>query len=129
MSTSMSEMKSAALAADERRYQALYTENLGALDAMLVDEYVHIHANGKVDDKAIFIGTLKAGKYRFISAERTAQRVRVFGTTVLLDGLVATTILVGGESKTISNAFTTVWSTESSEWHLLHWQATKLAEA
>lgn len=115
--------------ADEARYQALFSRNFEVLSKILHREYVHTHANGKIDDKSTFIETLLADKYRFLAAERTEQRVRKFGAVVLLDGKVATTISVGGEEKIIRNAFLTVWNVPAHEWELLHWQATKLPDA
>ncbi|GEM_PF-6036557 len=44
-------IESQILAADEARYQALYRQDLEALDRMLADDYVHTHANGKIDGR------------------------------------------------------------------------------
>jgi len=95
---------------------------------MLVDaDYVHIHANGKVDDKAAFLASIEAARYRFIDAERTEQQIRIAGPLVLLHGRTRTTLDVEGEIKVMDNAFTTVWKRTGDGLKLLHWQATKRA--
>lgn len=126
MTTKKPDVRSQVLAADESRYQALYRQDVAELGRMLVDDgYVHIHANGNVDDKAAFLASIQAARYRFINAERTAQQVRLAGPLVLLHGRTRTTLDVAGETKVMDNAFTTVWKQTEDGLKLLHWQATK----
>jgi len=114
------------LAADEARYQALYRQDVAALGEMLLEDYVHVHANGKTDDKAAFLTSISVARYRFIQAERTGQQVRVAGPVVLLHGMTRTTLDVAGEIKVMDNAFVTAWKQTNDGLRLLHWQATKL---
>ncbi len=117
------------LAADEARYQALYAQDTAALEHMLTSDYVHTHANGKTDDKAAFLSSIAAGRYRFVEAVRTEQRVRTAGPTIVLSGTTRTTLDVGGETKVMRNAFVTVWVESETALQLLHWQATALPAA
>lgn len=117
------------LEADEARYRALYAQNLTMLEAMLHDDYVHTHANGKVDDKQKFLASVKTAKYRFVRADRIDQKVRVLAGAALLSGRTNTTIEVGAEVKTMHNAFVTAWTFDAGHWRLLHWQATKIVDA
>lgn len=119
----------AVLAADEARYQALYAQDIHALDAMLVEDYVHTHANGKIDDKATFLSAIRSAKYRFVLAERTHQHVRWYGPLALLSGLTKTTIRVGDETRQLNNAFVTVWLADADRLRMVHWQATKVVDA
>lgn len=126
MTIENSDIRSQVLAADESRYQALYRQDVAALGRMLVDgDYVHIHANGEVDDKAAFLASIEAARYRFIDAERTEQQVRLVGPLILLHGRTRTTLDVAGEIKVMDNTFTTVWKQTEDGLKLLHWQATK----
>lgn len=129
MNSTTSEMESQVLAADEARYQALYKQDIAALDGLLAQDYVHTHANGKVDDKAAFLASIQAAKYRFVDATRTQQKVRFVGPVAVLNGNTKTTLDVGGETRVINNAFVTVWAASEGGLKLLHWQATKLPEA
>lgn len=129
MSTATPSIESQVLAADEARYQALYRQDTDALAQMLTEDYVHTHANGVSDDKAAFLASIKAAKYRFVEAVRTEQQVRSLGSVFILNGKTRTTIDVKGETKTLSNAFVTVWLQSDGGLKLLHWQATKLADA
>lgn len=116
------------LAADEARYQALYRQDTTALEPMLADDYVHVHANGKIDDRSGFLASIRAAAYRFVRAERTAQSVRCVGDVVLLHGRTATTLDVAGETRLMNNAFSTVWICAGGRLQLLHWQATKMLD-
>lgn len=117
------------LAADEARYQALYAQDTATLEHMLAPDYVHTHANGKTDDRATFLSTISAGRYRFVEAIRTDQRVRAMGPAIVLSGTTRTTLDVGGETKVMRNAFVTVWVESDATLQLLHWQATALPAA
>lgn len=117
------------LAADEARYQALYAQDTATLQQMLAADYVHTHANGKTDDKATFLSSVSAGRYRFVEAVRTDQRVRAVGPAIVLSGTTRTTLDVGGETKVMRNAFVTVWVESDAALQLLHWQATALPAA
>lgn len=122
-------VESEVLAADEARYQALYARNIAELGNLLASNYVHTHANGHVDDKAAFLASITAAKYRFLNAVRTQQQVRVAGTVAILNGRTETTLDVSGVTKVLTNAFVTVWVQSDDRWKLLHWQATKWPDA
>lgn len=125
----MTDTEHSVLAADEARYQALYAQDIPALEALLRDDYAHTHANGKVDDRTAFLASIRAARYRFVQAVRRDQRVRQVGDVAVLDGRTATTIELGGQHKTMHNAFVTVWVAHQGRWRLLHWQATPLPDA
>ena len=129
MTTPHTELESRVLAADEARYQALYQQDTAALERMLLPSYVHTHANGKIDDKAAFLASIMAAKYRFLQAERSEQTIRVVDAVVLLSGRTRTTLDVAGETKVMHNAFLTVWVQAGEDLQLLHWQATKQVDA
>lgn len=129
MTMTNSTLESQVLAADEARYQALYRQDLTALEQMLAADYCHIHANGNIDDKAAFLASIKAGRYRFVDALRSEQCVRVCGPVALLSGKTRTTLDVTGKLKVMVNAFVTVWARTDDGLRLLHWQATKILEA
>lgn len=129
MTMTNSSLESEVLAADETRYQALYRQDLAALERMLAADYRHTHANGKIDDKAAFLASIEAGRYRFVDAQRSEQCVRVCGPVALLSGKTRTTLDVAGQIKVMDNAFVTVWARTDDGVRLLHWQATKVLEA
>jgi hypothetical protein len=124
-----SSIESQVLAADESRYQALYARDTAALEQLLAENYVHTHANGRVDDKAAFLTSIEAAKYLFLNARRSEQQIRVVGDAAILNGKTETTLDVSGVTKVLTNAFVTVWVRSGSAWKLLHWQATKWPDA
>jgi len=116
------------IAADEARYQALYRLDIASLERMLADDYLHVHANGKIDDKAAFLASIQAARYRFVDARRTEQQLRIAGAAVLLCGKTRTTLDIGGETKVMANAFVTLWLPLEARWKLQYWQATPLPQ-
>lgn len=122
MSASINEIH----AADEARYQALYAQDIERLSDMLHKDYRHTHANGNTEDKASFLATIAAARYRFVRADRAEQFVRVMGSTAILNGITHTTIETADGQKTLRNVFVTVWVKDRDGWKMLHWQATPL---
>jgi hypothetical protein len=129
MTNANDSIESQLLAADEARYQALYSCDVAALKGMLAENYVHTHATGKSEDKAAFLASIDAAKYRFVRAERMDQQVRVAGPVAMLSGKTRTTLDVAGETKVMHTAFVTVWVSVAGGWQMLHWQATRLPDA
>lgn len=117
------------VAADEARYQALYRLDIPSLEQLLAADYVHVHATGKIDDKAAFLASIQAARYRFVDARRTEQQLRIAGSAVLLFGKTRTTLDVAGATKVMANAFVTVWLPSDARWKLQYWQATPLPDA
>lgn len=126
---SLEDLRARVLAADEARYQALYAQDRAALERLLAQDYLHTHANGKTEDRAAFLATILAGRFRFVDAVRTEQQVRLAGGAVVLSGKTTTTLDVGGATKVMRNAFVTVWVESETALQLLHWQATALPAA
>ncbi|WP_295381351.1 nuclear transport factor 2 family protein [uncultured Pseudacidovorax sp.] len=130
VANSLEDLRARVLAADEARYQALYAQDGAALERLLAQDYLHTHANGKTEDRAAFLATILAGRFRFVDAVRTEQRVRLAGGAIVLSGKTTTTLDVGGATKVMRNAFVTVWvEAADGPLQMLHWQATALPEA
>lgn len=130
VASSLEEQRARVLAADEARYQALYAQDGAALERLLAQDYLHTHANGKTEDRAAFLATILAGRFRFVDAVRTEQLVRLAGGAFVLSGKTTTTLDVGGAPKVMRNAFVTVWvEAAGGPLQMLHWQATALPDA
>lgn len=76
----------AALASEDRRFAAMATSDLAALNEVLADDLHYTHANGMVEDKAEFMRRIASGEreYRAVRPiHRTASAqngfVAVFG--------------------------------------------------
>lgn len=68
---------------EQRRLTALKDRDAATLQAVLADDYVHIHSTGRVDDRAAFIkGTLERPR----RSERGPLSIRVYGELAVMVG-------------------------------------------
>lgn len=68
---------------------ALGTTDIAGLDALLHDDYMHIHATSMVESKAKFIGALKEGARKYDPFTIEDSKVRVFGDSAVVTGKFA----------------------------------------
>lgn len=70
-------------ALEQRRLAALRDRDAAALQAVLADDYIHMHSTGRVDDRAAFIkGTLERPR----RSERGPLLIRVYGELAVMTG-------------------------------------------
>ena len=72
-------------AAETRRCALLMAGEADALEAMLADSLVHVHLNGRLDDKPGYMSGFR-GKYRFHDVARGPLNIRVWGDTAVSVG-------------------------------------------
>jgi len=96
-----------------------------ALNALLSDEVVWIHASAKRDTKASFIEQFATGRLRCLRLDHAAPSLRLFGTVALVTGLVEMEVMAAGERRATTNLYTAVWSKDRSGVRLVHWQSTR----
>lgn len=114
----------AVFAAEAARFQAQIEKNGVALQQLLADDLYYLHSNGLVEDKADFISSVTAGKIVYSSMNATEQRLRLFGKTAILYGLVLVEGLYKGKSFSLGLHYTSVYRKKRGKWLLLNWQST-----
>ncbi|WP_323039229.1 nuclear transport factor 2 family protein [Gemmobacter sp.] len=72
-------------AAEARRCALLMAGEADALEAMLADSLVHVHLNGRLDDKPGYMGGFRQ-HYRFHDVARGLLNIRVWGDTAVSVG-------------------------------------------
>jgi ketosteroid isomerase-like protein len=112
-------------ALEERRCAAISAGDVGALRAMLSDDYVHVHMTGQVDDRS---GHLKAIAERPRRTERGELLVRVYGDLAVLTGELANhTLGPDGEARTVRAYCQQVAVRQAGAWRFVSVQLTPLA--
>ncbi|WP_373886260.1 nuclear transport factor 2 family protein [Sphingobium sp. CFD-2] len=76
---------------ENRRIAALVSTDLAALNNLLADDLVHVHGNGKIDDKEEYLQGV-ASKYRYHSIQRGDLNIRVFGNVAIVVGRLSQTV-------------------------------------
>lgn len=110
------------------RCRALVAGNISEVESLVGDDLVHIHGNGKVDNKTSYI-RMMALDVRFLRAERTQLDVRVYGDVAVATGPLQQSIQPTGSDQRINlHIMTTqVWRQAAGAWKLVSFQATNIA--
>ena len=69
-----SDRVAAALASEDRRFQAMADSDIAALAEVLADDLHYTHANGMVEDKAEFIRRIESGERDYRKVSLTARQ-------------------------------------------------------
>lgn len=108
----------AVLAADRARGAALLAADVKALDGLLADDLRYTHSTGKLETKAIHIGTIKDGlRYSKFETSDLNGHVIVPGV-VVLNGKIDQTKVSQGKPSDSHLFFHAVWRKDPAGWHL-----------
>ena len=118
------------LALEKERAEALVAGNISRMSEMVSDDLVHIHASGRVEDKAAYLEGLRS-RFRFLRVHRPRLDVRVFGDTAVVTGPLELllTILATGQEHAMNAYATHVWVRRDQRWQLASFQATNVPVA
>ena len=115
-----------ALQAEDARYDAQIENDLEALDQMFGKELVYVHSSTVQDTKASFIESLRSGKVRYHSMERSEVKVRIFGEVAIITGKANFEVTARGKEKTLNLLFHSIWVKRESDPQFVSWQATPI---
>jgi len=114
------------LAAEQRRGRALVAGDVEALDALLADDLVYTHSNGRVDSKATYLEPLRSGRTRYTSFEPADLSVRLYGATAVILGTATAEAQVATGTSRTHLRFTAIWHRRGEAWQMTVWHATRL---
>jgi ketosteroid isomerase-like protein len=109
------------------RCRALVDADLDTLGGLVADEVVHVHANGKVDDKAAYLEMVRA-HIRFLTSAREHLDVRVYGDVAVATGQLRQSIEMTATGKRLEMHIVTtqVWRRHAGTWKQVSFHATNL---
>jgi ketosteroid isomerase-like protein len=112
---------------EQARCRALVEADIDSLEKLVSDDVVHVHANGKADDKAAYLRMIEK-QIRFLDASREKLDVRVYGGLAVATGPLAQTIEMKESSQRIAMHIMTtqVWAQRDGAWQQVSFQATNL---
>ena len=116
------------IALDEARRAAMIAEDFAALDRLLADDLVHVHAAGNADTKAQYLKMI-ADFCGFEAIERGPIDVRFYGDTAVMTGPMTHTVRIKptGAVRTMAAFGTQVWAPHGDSWCQVLYQATEIA--
>lgn len=111
---------------EDRRIKATIANDFATLDAVLADDLTYAHSSGVVDTKASYIESLRSGKTKYESIDRSPSLVRVYGNTALITG--SATVGLRGLAAPLSLRYTLAYVMRDGQWRMVAWQSTRLPQ-
>ncbi|HZZ06542.1 nuclear transport factor 2 family protein [Paraburkholderia sp.] len=112
---------------EQARCRALVEADIDSLQKIVSDDVVHVHANGKADNKAAYLAMVEK-QIRFLTASREKLDVRVYGDLAVATGRLDQAIEMKESAQRIDmHVMTTqVWAHREGGWQQVSFQATNL---
>ncbi|MEW6127014.1 MAG: FKBP-type peptidyl-prolyl cis-trans isomerase [Acidobacteriota bacterium] len=101
---------------EEDWVKAMIERDVKALNLILADDYFIIDPDGKTTDKAGTLEDIKSGAFKFESIEFSEFKVRVYGTTAVVNGGEVVKGSYNGQSITGAYRFTDVFARRNGRW-------------
>ena len=99
--------------------RAFSEQDIDTLDALLADDLIYTHSNGKVENKAERLEGIADTRIRYESFEREDVETRILGRTAVVTGLSTAKLLVEGRPVVARLRTLSVWSHRDGRWQLV----------
>jgi ketosteroid isomerase-like protein len=112
---------------EDERGRALLAADWDALERLIAEDLVHIHANGAIEDRSAYFAGLR-NKLEFLRFERERLEVRGHGDLAVATGILKQTIRDKGSGSLfeLRLATTQVWWRSAIGWQQMSFQATHI---
>lgn len=110
---------------ESERCRAVMARDLPALATLVDDDLVHIHASGRVENKAQYLAGIEK-RFVFRDVARQNLTIRVYGDIAVATGGLTQTVEVVGTPQIIQMkaVVTQVWRSRDGAWRQIAFQAT-----
>lgn len=112
--------------AEALRCLALENCDRDALERLLADDFLYVHASGRTEDKQAYIASVTSGAFRFEGFRRRDVKVSRSGATSVMSGTITVDRREDGSSKSSDFTFVGVWVDGGGEPRLLFWKHSKI---
>lgn len=97
-----------------------------AVDSLLADDFILVHAHSGPQRKAALLDELKSGKRRYEGIDVTNLQVHLYGTTALTVGRCVIRIKAGSQINTLPSYYLNVWVRQQGKWRMVSEQYTPI---
>lgn len=126
VASAQSQDEAAVAKAVESLRRAMVDADKTGLEKITATRLSYGHSNGRIEDRAEFIGNLVSGQSDFITIDLTAQTIFVTGQTAIVRHTLGAETKDGGKPGTVNLHVMLVWGKEDGQWKLVARQAVKV---
>ncbi|MFN0216907.1 MAG: nuclear transport factor 2 family protein [Saprospiraceae bacterium] len=108
-----------------RRFEAMTKADTAMLRDMLSEDLVYVHSNALKESKAEHIAHISMGKLVYKKIDRQEAKLRFYGKTALVNGIVNVQGILNGNAFEIRLLYSAVYRKKGKRWLLVNWQSTK----
>ncbi len=116
-------------ALEDRRYDAMLSNDLATLDQLLSEQLVYTHSNGQRDTKDEYLKQVESGHFKYFAITRPEEEIRVFGDMAMVVGRMVARVTVGGAERRLDNRSLAIWIRKGGQWRLVAYQPTPVPTA
>jgi ketosteroid isomerase-like protein len=126
MSAQMGKVEQQVLQSEKDRFTAMVKGDRAALEKLVADDVTYTHSTALLQNKKEFIDSVLGGTIDYVSITPSEAdwKVRVNGSTAIVNGVAAVNVIDTGKDRKIRIRFTTVQTNRGGSWQLQAWQST-----
>ena len=124
--SAQSKEETAVATAVETLRKAMIDADKAGLEKITASKLSYGHSNGRIEDKATFVGNIVSGQSDFLTMDLTAQTIAVTGQTAIVRHTLGAKTNDGGKPGTVNLYVMLVFGKEGGQWKLVARQAVKI---
>ncbi len=130
VSAQMGKAEQQVLQAEKDRFAAMVKGDRAVLEKLLSDDLTYTHSTALLETKEQFIKSVTSGNIDYVSIVPSEPdwKVRINGTTAVVNGVAAVNVVDNGNDRKIRIRFTTAHANRGGAWQLLAWQSTVIPQ-
>jgi len=111
---------------ERARFAAMTRQDIKALQPMLADDLIYCHSNGRCENKAQLLESIRTGRIRYRAVDILSLRPRTAAGAVIVNGSIAVDGTMDGLPVKMQMVYMGVYVRRDGEWRLAAWQAARL---
>jgi ketosteroid isomerase-like protein len=117
------------LAADDARYAAMLSGELGQIGSLFSPDFSYTHTKGVCQNKADYLASLASGQFVYKAFDRESADVTVRGDLAVMQGIVRINVVVSGDLRSLHNRYIAVWERgDDGKWRMRAWMGVPVGE-
>ena len=113
-------------AVERARFAAMTHQDIKALQSMLADDLIYCHSNGRCENKAQLLESIRTGRIVYHSVDILSLRPRPAAGAVIVNGSIAVDGSMDGLPLKMQLVYRGVYVRRDGQWRLAAWQAARL---